>query len=52
VVARGVCPATVKGRSRSIRIAGVFCSTALGAGTFDDLGKGEGVAGTASGGGG
>jgi len=28
VVGRGVCPATAKGRSRSIRIAGVFCSTA------------------------
>ena len=28
VVGRGVCPATAKGRSCSIRIAGVFCSTA------------------------
>jgi len=28
VVGRGVCPATAKGRSRSIPIAGVFCSTA------------------------
>jgi len=45
VVGRGVCPATAKGRSRSIRIAGVFCSTARGAGTVDDRGKGEGVAG-------
>jgi len=52
VVGRGVCPATAKGRSRSIRIAGVFCSTAGVAGTVDDRANGEGVAGTASGGGG
>jgi len=52
VVGRGVCPATAKGRSRSIRIAGVFCSTARGVGTVDARGKGEGVAGTASAGGG
>ena len=51
VVDTGVCPATAKGRSRSIRIAGVFCSTAGGPGTVDDGGQGEGVAGTASGGG-
>jgi len=50
VMGRGVCPATVKGHSRSIRIASVFCSNAGGAGTVDDCGKGEGVAGTASGG--
>jgi len=52
VVGRGVCPSTAKGRSRSIRIAGVFCSTARGAGTVHDRGKGVGVAGTTSGGGG
>ena len=46
LVGRGVCPATAKGRSRSIRIAGVFCSTAGEGGTVDDRGKGEGVAGT------
>jgi len=28
VVGRGVCPATAKGRSRSIQIAGMFCSPA------------------------
>jgi len=52
VVGRGVCPAIAKGRSRSIQIAGVFCSIVRGAGTVDERGKGEGVAGTASGGGG
>jgi len=52
VVGRGVCPATAKGRSHSIRIAGIFCSTAKEAGIVDDRGKREGVAGTASGGGG
>jgi len=52
VLGRGACPATAKGCSRSIRITGVFCSTARGAGTVDDRGKGEGVVWTASGGGG
>jgi len=52
VVGIGVCPATAKSRSRSIHIAGIFCSTAKGACTVDNRGKGEGVAGTASGGGG
>ena len=43
---RGVCPATAKGGSRSIRITGVICSTACGAGTVDDHGNVERVAGT------
>jgi len=52
VVRRGVCPDTAKGRSCLIGIAGVLCYTARGAATVDDRGKREGVAGTASGGGG
>ena len=52
MVGRGVCPTTAKGRSGSIAIADVFCSTTRGASTMDDRGKGEGVAGTCSRGGG
>ena len=52
VVGRGLCFATALGRSGSIRIAGVFCSTPRGAVPVEDRAKGEVVAGTASGGGG
>ena len=51
VVCRGVCPTTSKGRSCLRRIGGVVCSTAKGAGTVNNRGKGEEVAVTASGGG-
>ena len=47
---RGVCLAIVKGGSCLIRIAGVFCSTAGGAGTVKDRSKGAAVARTVSGG--
>ena len=49
---RWVCPATAKGRSPSIRIAGVSSSAVRRAGNVDNHGKGQGVMGTAPRGGG
>jgi len=52
VVGREMCPATAKSHLRWIHITGILCSTARRAGMVDDDSKGEGVRGTASGGGG
>ena len=48
----GVCPASAKGGSHSMRIPSILCYTAGRPGMVDDGGNVEGVAGTASGGGG